>query len=238
MAKKPRVPIENQIITLSVVKIAIHFSPCIQPLNFTPYSNFTLSHVMTKSQFLCYEIWMKTRIYRCRKFRQKRNWQDTSIQHLARFSNNYNTILRNNVFHSSNFSVFLINLVTTPIIVNWFSWTWNVFFFLISDNGTISLGNMLLLLWQFIVHHERSRSGTISNFAKAIGMHVRCFKRRFKRLSGFVQKGLVKLWLRCCSIKKRKLQCRVRKVQGMRSRSSKAHQFYKDGRGRVYVCYT
>ena len=35
MAKIPRVPVENQITTLSVVKIAIKFSPCILSIYYT-----------------------------------------------------------------------------------------------------------------------------------------------------------------------------------------------------------
>ena len=39
MAKIPRVPVENQITTLSMVKIAIKFYPCVKRKKYNKYKN-------------------------------------------------------------------------------------------------------------------------------------------------------------------------------------------------------
>ena len=46
MAKIPRVPVENQIITLSVVKIAIKFSPCIFYSNKILFNEKIILHII------------------------------------------------------------------------------------------------------------------------------------------------------------------------------------------------
>ena len=56
VAKIPRVPVENQITTLSVVTIAIKFSPCICFITFVYFNQILCNNIKKIVQFANYSL--------------------------------------------------------------------------------------------------------------------------------------------------------------------------------------